>query len=146
VSWSPAPWATLLQAGADQRTPNLAPIIQEIVDRSGWNAFNSIALRISGTGKRVAESWNVSSARAPQLVVEYYTLVRPQPPIGTFPVAKNSLWKYFDKGTDPGANWKVVNFKDILWNFGPAGFGRGHGVLVINRNILILLPLQSFML
>jgi hypothetical protein len=96
------------------------------VDRSGWNAFNSIALCISGRDKRVAESWNVSSARAPQLIVEYYTLVRPQPPVGTFPVAKN-LWKYFDKGTDPGANWKDLNFNDSLRNFGPAQIGYGDG-------------------
>ncbi|MES2767384.1 MAG: alkaline phosphatase PhoX [Bacteroidota bacterium] len=127
VIWSPAPWTTLQQMGADQRTPNLAAIVQEIVDRSGWNAFNSMAIRISGTGKRVAESFNVSATRAPQLVVEYYTLVRPQPPVGTFPVAKNSLWKYFDKGTDPGANWKDVNFNDSLWNFGPAELGYGDG-------------------
>jgi len=127
VNWSPAPWMTLLQAGADQRTPDLSPIIQEIVDRSGWNAFNSLVVRVSGSGKRVAESYNVSTARAPQLVVEYYTLVRPQPPMGTFPVAKNSLWKYFDKGTDPGANWKDVNFNDSLWDFGAAQLGYGDG-------------------
>lgn len=36
VSWNPPAWLTLDQSGADQQTPNLAPLIQEVVNRSGW--------------------------------------------------------------------------------------------------------------
>jgi hypothetical protein len=35
VSWSPVPWTTVGQAGVDQRTPNIAAIIQEIVEKPG---------------------------------------------------------------------------------------------------------------
>ena len=35
VSWSPAPWTAVGEAGPDQRTPNIAPVVQEIVSRSG---------------------------------------------------------------------------------------------------------------
>ena len=73
VTWSPAAWATIGQAGADQQTPNLASIIQEIVNRPGWISGNSVVIIISGTGQRVAEAYNGLPAAAPLLRVEYST-------------------------------------------------------------------------
>ncbi|WKZ15720.1 MAG: fibronectin type III domain-containing protein [Candidatus Jettenia caeni] len=71
VSWSPVPWAIVGQAGPDQRTPNIAAVIQEIVNRSGWLSGNSLVLIITGTGKRIAESFEGDQAGAPLLHVEY---------------------------------------------------------------------------
>ncbi len=71
VAWAPAAWSVIGEAGADQRAAGLAPIIQEIVDRPGWAANNSLALIITGTGERVAESYNGSPVQAPLLHVEY---------------------------------------------------------------------------
>ena len=71
VSWSPAPWTTVGEAGSDQRTPDVSKIIQEIVDRPGWSSGNSHVLIITGTGKRVAESYNGDQRGAPILHVEY---------------------------------------------------------------------------
>ncbi|MFB3070625.1 MAG: hypothetical protein ACE1ZK_01025, partial [Nitrospirales bacterium] len=71
VTWSPAPWASIGAAGPDQQTPNLAAIMQELVNRSGWVSGNAVALLITGTGKRVAESHNGNSSAAPVLHVEY---------------------------------------------------------------------------
>ncbi|MFC1600595.1 RHS repeat domain-containing protein, partial [Patescibacteria group bacterium] len=71
VSWSPPSWTTLGEAGSDQETSDIRLIIQEIVDRPGWNSGNSLALIISGTGRRVAESYNGSSSKAPLLHIEY---------------------------------------------------------------------------
>lgn len=73
VSWTPAPWTTVGQMGLDQQTANIAPIIQEIVRRSGWLAGNSLAIIISGTGHRTAEAFNGDKAGAPLLHVEYST-------------------------------------------------------------------------
>jgi len=73
VSWSPPVWTTVGQAGPDQRTPDLMPIVQEIVDRPGWASGNSLVVIISGTGERVAESYEGDSAGAPLLHVEYTT-------------------------------------------------------------------------
>ena len=53
------------------QTPGLQSIVQEIVDRSGWNAGNAMAFIIEGTGKRVAKSYNGSTSQAPLLHVEY---------------------------------------------------------------------------
>ena len=71
VNWNPAPWTSVGAAGADQRTPNLATVVQEIVNRSGWSSGNSIVMIITGAGERTAESYNGSSSKAPKLVVTY---------------------------------------------------------------------------
>ncbi len=71
VNWQPASWSTVGAAGAAQRTPELKTIIQELVDRSGWQAGNSLALIISGTGERTAESYDGSSSQAPLLHIVF---------------------------------------------------------------------------
>ena len=43
----PAAWLASGLAGADQRTPNLAAVLQEIVDRPGWTAGNSLVIIIT---------------------------------------------------------------------------------------------------
>ena len=69
VSWSPvAPWTTGA-AGADQRTPDLSTVIQEIVSRPGWASGNALVLMISGTGTRVAKSFD--NGVPPVLHIEY---------------------------------------------------------------------------
>lgn len=69
VTWNPPAWNTVGAAGPDQRTPNLAPIIQEIVNQQAWVSGNSIAIIITGTGRRVAESYD--GTFAPELEVVY---------------------------------------------------------------------------
>ena len=71
VNWSPASWNSVGQAGTAQQTPDISNIIQEIVDRGAWSSSSSLSIIISGTGRRVAESYNGSSSSAPELVVEY---------------------------------------------------------------------------
>jgi hypothetical protein len=68
VPWSPAAWSAG-QAGAAQRSPELAPVLQEIVDRPGWESGNAIVLVVSGSGSRVADSFEGSFAT--QLHVEF---------------------------------------------------------------------------
>ncbi|MEE9533776.1 MAG: hypothetical protein V3W06_05115, partial [Acidimicrobiia bacterium] len=81
VAWSPPPWNTVGEQGPDQQTPNLAAVIQEVVNRLGWASGNSLVVIITGTGKRVAESFNGVSNAAPLLHLEYYT----GPPANTAP-------------------------------------------------------------
>jgi cysteine-rich repeat protein len=71
VRWSPVPWTTVGEAGLDQQTPDIASILQEIVDRPGWSSGNSLVIIIHGTGERVAESVNGDTDGAPLLHVEY---------------------------------------------------------------------------
>ena len=57
VAWNPAAWSAG-DAGADQQTPDLAALVQEVVDRGGWSSGNAIVFIITGTGQRVAEAYN----------------------------------------------------------------------------------------
>lgn len=69
VTWSNLPAWDLLHA--TYRTPDLSPIVQELVDHSDWKSGNAIAFIISGTGKRTAEAYEGEPTLAPRLVVEY---------------------------------------------------------------------------
>jgi hypothetical protein len=71
VSWSPAPWTVVGEAASNQRTPDLAAIVQQIVNRAGWASGNSLAIIVTGTGKRTAVAHNASPAAAPLLHVTY---------------------------------------------------------------------------
>src|SRR5262249_19819753 len=70
ATWAPAAW-TIGQAGADQRTPDLSALIDEIVSRPGWARGNALAIIVTGTGHRVATSYEGSHAAAPLLHIEY---------------------------------------------------------------------------
>ncbi len=71
VSWVPPTWGTTGQAGLDQRTPNLASIVQEIVNRPGWASGNALAIIMTGTGERVAEAYEGVPSAAALLHVDY---------------------------------------------------------------------------
>lgn len=56
---------------ADQETPDLRTIVQEIISRGEWAANNSMAFVFSGTGKRRAWSYDGQSANVPTLSITY---------------------------------------------------------------------------
>jgi hypothetical protein len=51
-------------AGPAQRTSNIAPVIQEIVNQPGWTRDNDLILILTGAGQRVAQSYNGSPTGA----------------------------------------------------------------------------------
>ncbi|MFP5370851.1 MAG: metallophosphoesterase [Actinomycetes bacterium] len=71
VAWAPAAWPTVGAAGADQRTPDIAGLVQAAVGQSGWVSGNAIALQFSGSGRRTAEAYEGTRTGAPLLHVEY---------------------------------------------------------------------------
>ena len=75
VNWSPEPWEVANERSVRQRTPDLAALIQEVVDRPDWHEGNALVLLISGSGQRAA--WSYGAARqvqrlehAPRLHIE----------------------------------------------------------------------------
>jgi len=68
VAWSPPAWS-VGAPGPAQRTPDLAPLLQEIVDGPGWASGNAIALIVTGSGRRAADSFE--GGFATQLHVEF---------------------------------------------------------------------------
>jgi Bacterial Ig domain len=69
TTWVPATWPAVGARGADQRTTDLAPVLQQVVDRPGWSAGGALALIVTGSGSRVAESFE--GTFAPVLHIEY---------------------------------------------------------------------------
>ncbi|MBV1878159.1 MAG: VWA domain-containing protein [Pseudomonadales bacterium] len=67
ATWSSVPAWNVLQE--KQQSIDIANVIQEIVDRPGWLPGNDLSLLISGSGKRVAESYDGSPGEAPRLVI-----------------------------------------------------------------------------
>jgi hypothetical protein len=81
TAWVPAAWPTVGAQGLDQRTPNIASVLQEIVDRPGWTAGNSLVLILGGSGTRIAEAYNGDSTAAALLHVEYGPAAAAAPPL-----------------------------------------------------------------
>ncbi|MCI0582611.1 MAG: hypothetical protein L0227_06895, partial [Chloroflexi bacterium] len=71
VVWLPPPWPDEDVSTPDQRTPNLAPIIEEIVSRPEWSAGNALALIVRGTGERTAISYEKDPSAAAVLHIVY---------------------------------------------------------------------------
>lgn len=68
ISWKPEKWK---HVGDKKNTPDLKNIVQETINRNGWGSGSSMVFIITGTGKRVADSYDGSSTKAPLLHVEY---------------------------------------------------------------------------
>jgi hypothetical protein len=77
VDWDPVNWNIVGVSGANERTPSLAPIVQEIVNKPSWNPGSAMAFSISadplytgnGHGIRTAESG--TSSGSPTLYIEW---------------------------------------------------------------------------
>ena len=71
AQWTPVPWTRVGAAGPEQQTPDLSAILTEIFARPGWASGQSLAIILSGTGRRVAHSYEFSPAGAPVLHLTY---------------------------------------------------------------------------
>ncbi|WP_372882523.1 GDSL-type esterase/lipase family protein, partial [Psychromonas sp.] len=83
ISWEPVAWNTVHAQGGDQRTPDLRDVIQEIINRNGWQSGNALAIIITGSGERTAESYEGDQTKAPQLYIEYTISSEPPEPEAT---------------------------------------------------------------
>lgn len=71
TTWIPPDWNSPGVAGANERV-NVTPIVQEIVNRAGWNAGNAISFSVTwatGSGVRTAEKGQ--NGGNPQLFVQW---------------------------------------------------------------------------
>ena len=68
VGWSPSGWSTV---GKLRKSPDITPVLHEILARPGWRSGNALAILIHGTGRRVAVSRDKSASAAPTLVVSF---------------------------------------------------------------------------
>jgi len=78
VPWNIPVWNNIGDSSADQRTPEIVNIIQNIIDRSGWNSGNDMVLILeAGDGciddqcRRTAESYDGSTSSQPLLHIDF---------------------------------------------------------------------------
>ncbi len=100
VSWMPSDWLSVGDAGPAQQSPDLASVIQEIVNRPGFTNNSSIAILIEGTGKRTAESFDGVSSSAPELCIEFTTA----PPSYDCPALSANIGDACDDGDNTTLN------------------------------------------
>jgi hypothetical protein len=67
VDWKPNPWTSV---GEQERSPNLAAILEEVFTQSGWQPGNAVVLLINGSGQRVAQAFDEDGRGAPKLYIE----------------------------------------------------------------------------
>ncbi|MGR9089577.1 MAG: hypothetical protein ACU85U_03225, partial [Gammaproteobacteria bacterium] len=68
VTWTPPAFVNI---GQTHEVTGLEGIVQEIVNQGGWASGNALAFLISGSGKRVVDSYDGSPATAPRLVMTF---------------------------------------------------------------------------
>jgi hypothetical protein len=71
VDWSVPAWPVKGVDGPEQQTPDLAGVIDSVVNGGGWQSGNALVVLITGTGERVAESFDGDIAGAPLLHVTF---------------------------------------------------------------------------
>jgi gliding motility-associated-like protein len=72
VDWSVPSWNSLGgETGPNQATPDITPILNEIMDLSGFSTTSSIVFFIEGTGYRNSVSYEGGTSLAPKLYIFY---------------------------------------------------------------------------
>ncbi len=78
IAWNSIPaWNTAGESGANQQSADITSIVQEIINRGGWNSGNAMSFIINGTGERTAESYNGSSTDAAVLSITINSTLDP---------------------------------------------------------------------
>ncbi len=79
VQWRPVPWTKAQESSESQRTPNLASLIQEVVQHPDWQPGNSVVFIIKGKGKRVATAYSGKEGSAKLIVDADDFAIEPDP-------------------------------------------------------------------
>ena len=113
VNWNNIP-AWVIDGEYD--SPNLSPIVQEVIDRPGWLANNSMVFVIPGSGLRAAEAYEGESLSAPVLHVEFEG-----GSCSASRVLVADQWESFALPCDPGVNNQVQQVFSALVATGDYG-------------------------
>ena len=70
IDWFPPSWTILGEASTAQQTPDLSPILNEIISQENWMSENPITLFLNGIGSRPASAFDYNPGEAPRLIIE----------------------------------------------------------------------------
>ena len=85
VIWKPAAWAKADERAESQRTPNIAPLIKEVIQHPEWKPGNAVAILIRGKGKRVATAFGGKEVAAQLFVDSDEIRIEPDPNVALSP-------------------------------------------------------------
>ena len=85
VIWKPAAWAKADERAESQRTPNIAPLIKEVIQHPEWKPGNAVAILIRGKGKRVATAFAGKEGAAQLFVDTDEIRIEPDPNVALSP-------------------------------------------------------------
>lgn len=71
VRWIVPPWPTAGAAAAPQRSPDLTPLLREIISRPDWKPGQAIVFILSGRGRRVARAADNAAGGGPSLDLSF---------------------------------------------------------------------------
>ncbi len=118
TAWAPTAWTT----GSDYNSPDIASVVQEIVDQGTWASGNDIAIIITGTGHRASQSYDSDPATAAQLVVTYTPAVNDAPTAADHTVTTNedstytftvADFNYNDADSDPLDHVQITSLESV---------------------------------
>lgn len=78
VGWTPPAWKKVGLAKEAQRSPDIARLVQEIVDQADWKVGNSMAFLVEGSGQRTAVAAKGNGKGAVKLIVVADSLSPPR--------------------------------------------------------------------
>lgn len=111
VVWKPKRWVEEDDAAEEQRSPDLAPLLKEIVSRPGWKSGQALAFLITGKGKRVAKSFDRDKDEAPSLVLELEREESALPDTPAGPSRSYTVKLYFMEPDPLAAGQRVFDVK-----------------------------------
>ncbi|MEV6286309.1 PKD domain-containing protein [Kribbella sp. NPDC051770] len=120
ATWAPPAWSGSGQSGAAQRTSDLRTLVQEVLNRPGWNQGNAVGFVLTGTGERRAASTDGSVA--PVLHLAYTVPAGNTAPVAAFTSSCGALSCAFDGSGSSDAEGPIASY---AWTFGDGGTGTG---------------------
>ncbi len=129
VIWRPKPWIREDEAGPEQRTPDLAAVLQEMIDHPDWKTGNSVAFLIEGTGSHVAKSRDKSKTGAARLYfdIEQGDAQQADAPAEPRPYTVRLFFTEPDRNAQPGQRTFDVSLQgtQVLKDFDVAAAAEG---------------------
>ncbi len=109
VGWNPPPWSSAALAGADQQTPDLSQVLEEVVQRPGWFIGNALSFVITGTGSRSVVAYEGGAGLAARLHVVYEV---PNNSTPTVTIADPLTGTMFTHGTPVNFSGSALDLED----------------------------------
>lgn len=145
-------WNSVASPAVNEKisTPDVSPIVQELVNKTGWSSGNDMVFlfsRKSGNGRRTYESYNGEAVAAPSLTVSYRVTGAAASSGSaqiTYQTTREKLKTQLDDMMVTGGTPIVSSLYEAAQYYknGPVQYGKERGVYSTNRYHRVSHPLS----